>query len=272
VFGDSSVAWSYLNDTVLDEKVPFAVYKYDPDGTVQRQFVAIYEDQVVGTEGTWDQGIASAYTATSGYEEIYCYGKTGGEYQVADETAYIAANDIYSAPSSTGWGAPGNPVGYAYINRLIVAMYPEGEIGPPVDGTIIRFNTYKPLDIDDVFAFSTAGLEPVNSDSLMQAAIEKINVFPNPYYGYVTINNPYFQPYVTFTHLPPRATIKIFNLAGILVKTIEHDNASSQFVKWNLTNASGIRAGNGMYIAHISMPEQGREKILKFMIVRGERR
>ncbi|MEA2077320.1 MAG: hypothetical protein U9O95_04810, partial [Candidatus Marinimicrobia bacterium] len=104
VFGDSSVAWSYINDNVLTEKVPFAIYKYDPDGTVQRQFVAIYEDQVVGTEGTWDQGIASAYTSTSGYEEIYCYGKTGGEYQVADETAYIAANDIYSAPSSTGWG------------------------------------------------------------------------------------------------------------------------------------------------------------------------
>ncbi|MCK4530399.1 MAG: hypothetical protein KAU44_04415, partial [Candidatus Marinimicrobia bacterium] len=69
VFGDSSVAWSYLNDVCLTEKVPFAIYKYNPDGTVRRQFIAIFDDQVTGTEYTWDQGIASVYTATSGYEE-----------------------------------------------------------------------------------------------------------------------------------------------------------------------------------------------------------
>jgi hypothetical protein len=74
---------------------------------------------------------------------------------------------------------------------------------------------------------------------------------------------------VTFTHLPGYATIRIFNLAGILVKTLVHDNTSSQFEPWHLENESGIRVGSGMYIAHIDMPDIDREKILKVMIVRG---
>jgi hypothetical protein len=273
VFGDSSVAWSYLGDYVLDEKVPFAIYKYDVDGSVERQFIAIFDDQIAGTEGTWDQGIASAYTATAGYEEIYCYGNGGAGYKVADEAAYIAANDIYAAPSLTGWGAPGNPVGYPYINRLIVSMYPEGTVGPPVNGTVIRFNTFKPNSLTDVFEFSTAGLDPENSDSLLALALDKINVFPNPYYAYNELSTTAYDQYVTFTHLPEKATIKIFNLAGVLIKTIDHDNASSQFAKWDLTNASDIPVASGMYIAHIDMPDvvidgvTGLQKILKVMIV-----
>ncbi|MEA2076550.1 MAG: T9SS type A sorting domain-containing protein [Candidatus Marinimicrobia bacterium] len=270
VFGDSSVAWSYLNDYVLTEKVPFALYKYNLDGTVKRQFIAVFDDQVTGTEYTWDQGIASAYTATSGYEEIYSYDNLGTGYQVADEAAYIAADDIYAAPSSTGWGSAGNPYGYPQINRLIVAMYPEGTTGPPVAGTVIRFNTYKPIDLDDVFTFTTAGLDPTSSDSLMALALDKINVFPNPYYAYNELATSPYDQYVTFTHLPAKATIKIFNLAGILVNTIEHDNAASQFEKWDLTNASDIPVGSGMYLAHIDMPDEGAQKILKVMVVQNK--
>jgi hypothetical protein len=265
VFGDSSVAWSYLSDVVLTGKVPFAIYKYNLDGTVERQFIAIFDSQVAGTDGTWDQGIASAYTATAGYEEIYCYGNGGAGYQVSDEAAYISANDIYAAPSNTGWGSAGNPVGYPYINRLIVSMYPEGTVGPPVNGTVIRFNTFKPIDLDDEFTFTTADLNPESSDSLMTLALDKINVFPNPYYAFNELATTPYDQYVTFTHLPETATIKIFNLAGILVKTLDH--VSGQFEKWTLANASDIPVGSGMYIAHIDMPDEGVQKILKVMIV-----
>ena len=270
VFGDSSVAWSYLNDYVLTEKIPFAIYKYNLDGTVRRQFVAIFDDQVAGTAYSWDQGISSAYTATSGYEEIYCYDNAGTGYQVSDEAAYVTANDIYSAPSSTGWGSAGNPYGYPQINRLIVAMYPEGTTGPPVNGTVIRFNTYKPIDLDDVFALSTEGFDPASNDSLMTLALDKINVFPNPYYAYNGLATTPYDQYVTFTHLPAKATIKIFNLAGVLINTIEHDNPASQFAKWNLANASDIPVGSGMYLVHINMPDEGKQKILKVMIVQNK--
>jgi hypothetical protein len=267
VFGDSSVAWSYLNDVCLTEKVPFAIYKYELDGTVKRQFILIFDDQIPGTDGTWDQGIGSAYTATSGYEEIYSCDDLGDGYKVSDEAAYIAANDIFSPPSNTGWGSPGNPFGYTQINRLIVAMYPEGTVGPPVNGTVVRFNTYKPIDLDDVYSFSTAGYDPTSNDSLMALAIEKINVFPNPYYANNELSTTPYDQYVTFTHLPETATIRIFNLAGVLIKTLDHTTDNGQFEKWDLTNQSKIPVASGMYLAHIDMPNENATKILKVMIV-----
>lgn len=267
VFGDSSVAWSYLNDVCLTEKVPFAIYKYELDGTVKRQFVLIFDDQIGGTAGTWDQGIGSAYTATSGYEEIYSCDDSGDGYKVSDEAAYLAANDIFSPPSNTGWGSPGNPFGYTQINRLIVAMYPEGTVGPPANGTVVRFNTFKPIDLDDVYTFSTAGYNPMDNDSLMALALEKINVFPNPYYANNELSTTPYDQYVTFTHLPEMATIRIFNLAGVLVKTLDHTSDNGQFEKWDLTNGSGIPVASGMYLAHIDMPDEGATKILKVMIV-----
>ena len=275
VFGDSSVAWSYLGDYVLTGKVPFAAYKYDVGATAaKRMFIAIFDDQIDGTAGTWDQGIAASFGVDQGFEEIYVYDNDGTGYQVADEAAYITANDIYAAPSNTGWGSAGNPYGYPQMNRTIVAMYNyptgTGPDGPPTNGTVIRFNTYKTNALGDVFTFTTAGFDPTSNDSLMTLALDKINVFPNPYYAYNELAISPYDQYVTFTHLPAKATIKIFNLAGILVNTIEHDNAASQFEKWDLTNASDIPVGSGMYIAHIDMPDEGAQKILKVMVVQNK--
>lgn len=75
-----------------------------------------------------------------------------------------------------------------------------------------------------------------------------------------------FHRFVTFTHLPNHAVIRIFNLAGHLVKTIiKNDN--SQFVNWNLVNENNFLVADGIYLAHIEMPELRKTKILKLAIV-----
>jgi hypothetical protein len=63
-----------------------------------------------------------------------------------------------------------------------------------------------------------------------------------------------------------RATIRIFNLAGVMVRRIDKES-SSQFERWDLANSSGLPVGSGLYIAHIEMPDQGATKILKLAIV-----
>ena len=62
--------------------------------------------------------------------------------------------------------------------------------------------------------------------------------------------------YITFNHLPKKATIRIFNLAGVLVKTINKDD-DSQFARWNLRNEHNLPVASGVYIVHIDMPEIG---------------
>jgi hypothetical protein len=87
-----------------------------------------------------------------------------------------------------------------------------------------------------------------------------VNVFPNPYYGLNTRETGSDVRFVTFNHLPARATIRIFNLAGILVRTLIKDDASSnpsspQHFTWNLQNESGLPIASGIYIAYIEMKD-----------------
>lgn len=53
---------------------------------------------------------------------------------------------------------------------------------------------------------------------LAKKDVEKINVFPNPYYGYQYRELAPNNKYVTFSHLPDNAIIRIFDLSGVLVK------------------------------------------------------
>lgn len=96
--------------------------------------------------------------------------------------------------------------------------------------------------------------------------VKEVNVFPNPYYGVNPNEINKYQRYVTFNHLPPKATIRLFNLGGQLVKTIDKDDAT-QFTRWSLTNEKGLPVASGIYIAYIDMPELGKTKILKVAII-----
>jgi hypothetical protein len=91
-------------------------------------------------------------------------------------------------------------------------------------------------------------------------------VFPNPYIGFNPQEVNKYERFVTFTHLAPSANIRIFNLAGILVRTIVKNN-SEQFQQWDLRNEDGFPVSAGMYIAHIEFPDLGKTKILKFAVI-----
>ncbi len=114
----------------------------------------------------------------------------------------------------------------------------------------------------DVFTF-TAPQVYYSFDRAKQD-IYLINVFPNPYYPQE--ENP-AQNFVTFSHLPQRANIKIFTLAGLLVARI-YKNSDSQFQRWSLLNDAGRSVASGLYIAHIELPDLGKIRILKFAVVR----
>ena len=118
--------------------------------------------------------------------------------------------------------------------------------------------------LTDVFTFTAPA--PSSSLDLAKQDIEKINVFPNPYYGANSEELNKYNRFVTFSHLPAKATIRIYNLAGVLVKEIEK-SSTTQFERWNLANNSGLPVASGLYIAYIDMPDIGKTKILKVAII-----
>jgi len=115
--------------------------------------------------------------------------------------------------------------------------------------------------------FSFTSPKNVTGDkALAQNDVSQINVFPNPYYGVNPQELNKYQRFVTFNHLPKKATIRIFNLAGVQVRTINREN-DSQFERWDLKNDSGLPVGSGLYIAYIDMPDVNATKIVKIAIV-----
>ena len=116
----------------------------------------------------------------------------------------------------------------------------------------------------DKYAFSTKGSS--FSKSLAQSQVDKINVFPNPYYGVNSEELNKYNRFVTFSHLPTKATIRIFNLAGVSVRTIEKVT-TGQFQRWDLANEAGLPVASGLYIVYIDLPELGKTKILKVAVI-----
>lgn len=117
----------------------------------------------------------------------------------------------------------------------------------------------------DEFTFSTVAPTDQLADAVID--VEKINVFPNPYYGFNIVEKNQFSRFVTFNHLPAAATIRIFTLSGILVRTLEKNNAS-QFTTWDLLNEAGLPVASGVYIIYIDMPDLSKTKTLKLAVVR----
>ncbi len=143
----------------------------------------------------------------------------------------------------------------------------DGEAAPI--GTTIRFERFKFIRNGDEKIFIPSAV--ATSDyAAAKLAVEEVNVFPNPYYGFNAAEVDRFSHFVTFSHLPRTAVIRIVNLAGDVVRTIAKDD-DSQFATWDLNNHNGLPVGGGLYLALIEMKDgAGRDlgnRTLKLMVV-----
>lgn len=150
------------------------------------------------------------------------------------------------------------------IKNIILADVKGNETQPP-SGTIIQFSPKRKIHNGDVKKFKIKKV--VKGDvSLAKEQVKSINVFPNPYYGMNVDELDRYSRFVTFNHLPEKATIRLFDLAGTLVRVLEKDDPD-QFLRWDLTNYNNLPVASGIYLAHIEMKDLGETKILKLMIV-----
>ncbi len=90
-----------------------------------------------------------------------------------------------------------------------------------------------------------------------------INVVPNPYYGYSAYETNQLDTKVKFTNLPPKCTISIYTLNGVLVRRIKKDDPTTTSADWDIKNQANVPIASGVYIIHIDAGELG-EKVLKW--------
>ncbi|MFI5253534.1 MAG: hypothetical protein ACHQQQ_14005 [Bacteroidota bacterium] len=276
--GDSS--WALLcKETQVDSRwlrVPYTVWQMTRIPTVQkpRQVWSFITDD--NQDSTWTPHVLlnSAYQgktlstfypvtiyADSGYVQPRYYG--GTYIDSLNDTDMVHMKILlFQLSTHTRYGSY-CVIWHAYLADL------DGDGKPAPLGTIIRFKKYK-----DIYSGDEKIIHPsavvMNDVNAAKNAIQQINVFPNPYYGLNTAERSRSNKFVTFSHLPVAATIRVFNIAGVLVKTI-YKNDPSQFAQWDLANENGLPAASGIYIVHMELHDMNGvdlgEKVLKLMLV-----
>ncbi len=166
-------------------------------------------------------------------------------------------------------------VGTAYrLTWNISYIAPLGGATPvePVAGDLFRITTTKPFLAGDYFSFTT--VPATNDKNLANAELEKIKVVPNPYVSTAKWERRTLyqsgrgERRIDFIHLPNQCTIRIYTMAGSLVKTLTKDSGPYDgSLSWNLVTEDGMDCAYGVYIYHVDAPGIG-EYVGKFSIIK----
>lgn len=102
--------------------------------------------------------------------------------------------------------------------------------------------------------------------------LDDIIVVPNPYEAGNVPWDAELGEHIEFRHLPAQATIRIYTVAGDLLRILEHGPAAfgepTDARSWDLKNAQGERVASGVYLYHVSTELNAEEAEGYFIIVR----
>lgn len=134
------------------------------------------------------------------------------------------------------------------------------------DGDKFKFTWANPATTNDVYVFGTSALVSNNS-SLAANNLSRIRVVPNPYYNRSRYEISQFNRIVRFINMPETATVKIFNLSGKLIRTLEKTNASSSILEWDLETDNQLPVASGVYVYLIDAGSAGQTfgRVVVFM-------
>ena len=183
-----------------------------------------------------------------------------------------------------------DPLGYLSLGDVIsfmeiydgqkftwtVGYYPQNDGSPtplyPSGGDIFRVVTTKPFIDGDSFTFQTVSSKIISEN--VKNELDQISVVPNPYIAAASWENKTIstngrgERRIDFINLPATCTIRIYTVAGALVKTLHKDSSPLDgSLSWNLVSEDGMDVAFGLYIFHVEAPGIG-DKIGKFALIK----
>ena len=115
-------------------------------------------------------------------------------------------------------------------------------------------------------------------------SLDRIQIVPNPYYGFSAYENSALDNRVKITNLPNTATVTIYSLDGKFIRQYDRDITPTELrgssrpfgqrqtvpsLDWDLRNFRGIPVASGVYLVHVAVPGVG-ERTLKWFGVQRE--
>lgn len=213
-----------------------------------------------------------------------------GEYDLVDSLFYNTGLDAILAEEPKRIIEEGDTTDLVYHYRL----------GNLRDGfkhwvSVTSFDTGS-LDIGSLESGVTQNATFCIPGATQEGAPEgQVFVFPNPYHGDAAWDEPLIRDrYLYFGGLPRRCTIRIFNLAGDLIETIEFDGdtyagrnvrgiydpddkdnpvsdtptMSGHMAAWDLTTREDQAVASGLYIFSVEDHESGDYERGRFLIIK----
>ena len=127
---------------------------------------------------------------------------------------------------------------------------------PVDDGDKIKFQLAQSGSPNDYFTFGTRAPNR-NNVALAKDQLALVKAVPNPYFAHSSYELDQFNRQIKFTHLPAQCTVRLFTLAGSLVRTIQKNDGSTSQLVWNLETDNGLPVGSGIYVFHVDAPGIG---------------
>jgi hypothetical protein len=213
--------------------VPFTVY--DLDSGLQKN-AAFVESQAT-MNGQWDPS-----TAGNGGREVL--------FVMASNYSGATPDPFYTD------SAEAQDLTAGHLDLLYEVYSRRVSTGATIDaGDKLEFITSVPATANDFWTFSTTAPNTFNA-TVAKSELQNVLVVPNPYYAHSAYELNQFERVVKFTHLPAECTVRIYNLAGDLIRTLRKSDSTSQ-LSWDLETDRGLPVGSGIYVFHVEAPGVG---------------
>jgi len=277
VFGENSKAYRYappvnvlLTDTNLlvtpysdFADVPFSVYAVDEldstQGNPRRLNIGFVD---ADANGQWDPDDSPL----GKYQLTYIF---ASDYSEVINENYVTRSGQAINPGigSPVFGFPSLDIMYAWLPRKKSASSTWS------DGDILTVTPYRITRADFVPGFPlkyswTINGSTFNNSELAASQINNIKAYPNPYYGFSSLEfNDAGEKIIYFSNLPGVCDIFIYSLDGALVKQISRNTSdpNSSLSKWDIKNDDGKYVASGMYVVYIDCKAAG-AKTLKIAV------
>ena len=142
----------------------------------------------------------------------------------------------------------------------------------PAPGDTMHVFLRKPFLSSDVYQFTMKGES--ESKDLARKELDDIRVVPNPYIAAArweprnTFSSGRGPRELHFINLPRKCTIRIFDVNGVLVDTIEHDDVLDNGTAiWDMLSKDNLDISYGIYVYHVEAPGIG-QKTGTFAIIK----
>ncbi len=148
-------------------------------------------------------------------------------------------------------------------------------LAPSGFNTEVGFPSYK-FNLTNVQALAL-------DDEGINAALDTINIAPNPYFGYSPYETSQFTTTVKITNLPAKCKVTIYTIDGKFIKQYDRNEvglpnntsnagvSTRQYtpdIEWDIKNSRGIPVASGVYLIHIDAGSLGQRTIKWFGVNR----